>query len=244
MLTRTTENIKHLIIITALFYAANWYFSARGVLFFEALALQFPTSEGFGFWQYLSYMFLHGSLAHIFFNMYGLYAFGTPLEQIWGRHKFLLFYFVTGIGAGLVYTLVNYLKFNHIYEQLIAQNIHPDTIQKMLTTNQYNPNLISLPRETLGNFYELYHSSAVGASGAIYGLLVAFGLSFPNAKLMLIFVPYPISAKYFIPIMIAVDLFFGVTSYSMGNIAHFAHIGGAFIGFVLAWQWKKKSLIY
>ena len=81
----------------------------------------------------------------------------------------------------------------------------------------------------------------MGASGAIYGVLVAFGLSFPNAKLMLIFVPYPISAKYFIPIMIAVDLFFGVTSYSMGNIAHFAHIGGALIGFVLAWYWKKNN---
>ena len=245
-MARITESIKHLIIINVIFYLANWYFSAQGLPFFDALALQFPKGEGFGFWQYVSYMFLHdpSNFAHILFNMYGLYAFGTPLEQMWGRNKFLLFYFATGIGAGLIYTAVNYWQFNGIYQELIAQNISHDTIEKMLITNKYNPNLIDTPGETLSKFYNIYHGSAVGASGAIYGVLVAFGLSFPNAKLMFLFVPYPIAAKYFIPIMIGVDLFFGLTSYSMGNIAHFAHIGGALIGFGMAWYWKKQSFRY
>ena len=128
-----------------------------------------------------------------------------------------------------------------IYEHLINLGISPVEIKNILNTGQYNNTLITLSNEKMSEFYSLYHTPAVGASGAIYGILVAFGLMFPNAKLALIFFPVPISAKYFIPLMIAGDLFFGVTKYSIGNIAHFAHIGGAIIGFIIAWYWKKTE---
>ena len=178
---------------------------------------------------------------HLIFNMYALWAFGTPLEQMWGKNKFLFFYFSAGIGAGIIYTLVNYYQFNGIYEQLISMGTSPSDIQNILTSGQYNDNIIPLSNKTMSEFYSLYHTPAVGASGAVYGILVAFGLAFPNAKLALIFFPVPVAAKYFIPVMIFGDLFFGVTKYSIGNIAHFAHIGGAVIGFIIAWYWKKNQ---
>ena len=178
---------------------------------------------------------------HIAFNMYALWAFGTPLEQMWGRNKFLFFYFSAGIGAGIIYTLVNYYQFNSIYEQLINMGISGSDIQAILDSGRYNDAIISLSNEEMSKFYSLYHTPAIGASGAVYGVLVAFGMSFPNAKLALIFFPVPIAAKYFIPVILLGDLFFGVTKYSVGNIAHFAHIGGAIIGFIIAWYWKKNQ---
>jgi membrane associated rhomboid family serine protease len=204
------------------------------------LALYFPKNEYFGFWQYISHMFMHGSEFHILFNMYGLWAFGTPLEQMWGKNKFLFFYFSAGIGAGLIYTLVNYYQFNGIYEQLINSGLSATDIQSILDTGKYNSEIVKLTNKELSEFYSLYHNPAVGASGAVYGVLVAFGMSFPDAKLALIFFPVPIAAKYFIPLMILGDLFFGVTKYSIGNVAHFAHVGGAVIGFIIAWYWKKN----
>ncbi len=205
------------------------------------LALHYPKNEHFGVWQYVTHMFMHGSPMHLLFNMYGLWAFGTPLEQMWGRNKFLFFYFSAGIGAGIIYTIVNYYQFNGIYEQLISMGISPSEIQSILADGRYNDTLITLSNKTMSEFYSLYHTPAVGASGAVYGVLVAFGLAFPNAKLALIFLPIPIAAKYFIPVMILGDLFFGVTKYSIGNVAHFAHVGGAIIGFIIAWYWKKNQ---
>lgn len=221
-------------------------------------ALFFPKNDDFGFWQYVSHMFMHGSEFHILFNMYGLWAFGTPLEQMWGKNKFLFFYFSAGIGAGLIYTLVNYFQFNVIYEQLVSSGIAQNEIAQImnLSISNYadlidqcnallstNPNISVYPGlgDDLIELYALQNTPAVGASGAVYGILVAFGLAFPNAKLALIFLPVPIAAKYFIPLMIFGDLFFGVTKYSIGNVAHFAHIGGAVIGFILAWYWKKNQ---
>ena len=204
-------------------------------------ALHYPKNEHFGVWQYITHMFMHGGPAHLLFNMYGLWAFGTPLEQMWGRNKFLFFYFSAGIGAGLIYTFANYYQFNGIYEQLIGMGVSPAEIQNILSSGQYNDSLITLSNKTMSEFYSLYHTPAVGASGAIYGILVAFGLTYPDAKLALIFFPVPIAAKYFIPLIILSDLFFGMTSYSIGNIAHFAHIGGAIIGFIIAWYWKKNQ---
>lgn len=236
---KITESIKHLIIINVILFLAPQFF--KGIDLQGLFALHFPESPEFGIWQYITHLFMHGSFSHLLFNMYGLWAFGTPLEQMWGRNKFLFFYFSAGLGAGLIYTAVNYYQFNGIYEQLIGDGLNATDIQTLLDTGRYNTSLISLSNETLSEFYSLYHTPAVGASGAIYGVLVAFGLSFPESKLALIFFPVPIAAKYFIPVMILGDLFFGVTRYSIGNIAHFAHIGGALIGFLIAWYWKNNQ---
>ena len=235
---KLTEAIKHLIIINVILFFAPQFLNLDLT---NILALHYPENEHFGFWQYVTHIFMHGGTGHLIFNMYGLWAFGTPLEQMWGRNKFLFFYFSAGIGAGLIYTLVNYYQFNGIYEQLINMGISTTEIKNILTSGQYNEALISLSNKTMTEFYGLYHSPAVGASGAIYGILVAFGLTFPNSKLALIFFPVPVAAKYFIPLIICSDLFFGMTKYSIGNVAHFAHVGGALIGFIIAWYWKKNQ---
>lgn len=240
MNTRLTEAIKHLIILNAILFIAPQFL---GLDLTNILALHFPQNEHFGFWQYITHMFMHGSFAHILFNMYGLWAFGTPLEQMWGRNKFLFFYFSSGLGAAAIYTLVNYYQFNGFYEILISNGLNPADIKSILNTGNYTRyvDLISLNNEQLTEFYSLYHTPAVGASGAVYGVLVAFGLYFKEAKLALIFFPVPIAAKYFIPGLIALDLFFGMTNYSVGNVAHFAHVGGALIGFIIAYYWKNNQ---
>lgn len=238
MMNRMTEAVKHLIIINVIVFIAVFGLKLG---FSDSLALYFPKNESFGYWQFVTHMFVHGSLMHIVFNMYGLWAFGTPLEQMWGRNKFLFFYFSAGIGAGLIYTAVNYYQFNAFYEQILSFGVTPEYIQQMLDTGVYDDKLITLPQQKMYEFYSTYHTPAVGASGAVYGVLVAFGMMFPNAKLALIFFPVPISAKYFIPLIILGDLFFGLTDYSVGNIAHFAHVGGALIGFIIAWYWKQNQ---
>lgn len=239
MNNKLTEAIKHLIIINVILFVAPQLLKLD---FTNILALHYPKNEHFGIWQYITHMFMHGSFSHILFNMYGLWAFGTPLEQMWGKKKFIFFYFSAGIGAGLIYTLANYYQFNGIYEQLINFGLSASDIQDILNIGSYNDSRILLSNEEMSKFYGLYHTPAVGASGAVYGVLVAFGMYFKDAKLALIFFPVPIAAKYFIPVIILSDLFFGMTKYSIGNIAHFAHIGGALIGFLIAWYWKKKSI--
>ncbi len=235
---KLTPVIKHLIIVNVILFFGPIVLKLDLTNIF---ALHFPKNEHFGFWQYLTHIFMHGSEFHLLFNMYGLWAFGTPLEQMWGKNKFLFFYFSAGIGAGLIYTLVNYYQFDGIYEQLVNLGVSSSDIMDILKTGRYNDSLITLSHETMSEFYSLYNAPAVGASGAIYGILVAFGLAFPNAKLAMIFFPVPIAAKYFIPLIIASDLFFGMTKYSVGNVAHFAHVGGAIIGFIIAWYWKKNQ---
>ena len=237
-MNKLTDAIKHLIIINVIVFIIPQLLQLD---FTNMLALHFPKNEHFGFWQYVTHMFMHGSFPHILFNMYGLWAFGTPLEQMWGKNKFIFFYFSAGLGAGLIYTLVNYYQFNSIYEQLINFGLSANEIQNILDIGSYNDPRILISNDKMIKFYSLFHTPAVGASGAVYGVLVAFGLYFKDAKLALLFFPVPIAAKYFIPVMILGDLFFGMTKYSVGNVAHFAHIGGALIGFIIAWYWKKNQ---
>lgn len=239
MMNRITDAVKHLIIINVIVFVIIFVLKVN---FSDSLALYFPQNENFGVWQFVSHMFVHGSLMHLLFNMYGLWAFGSPLEQMWGRNKFLFFYFSAGLGAAAVYTLVNYYQFNSVYEQLVSLGLSGEDIKVLLTNGSYNSQILDhITEADLTSFYSTYHTPAVGASGAVYGVLVAFAMAFPNAKLALIFFPVPISAKYFIPVIILGDLFFGMTSYSVGNIAHFAHIGGAAIGFIIAWYWKNNQ---
>jgi len=175
-------------------------------------------------------MFMHGGVWHILFNMYALWAFGTPLEMRWGRTKFLFFYFSAGLGAALVHTLANYYNFQEGVDALVAAGANQADITEFLSN----------PANGIYKMYQAYHVPAVGASGAIYGILVAFAMMFPNIELMLIFLPVPIKAKYFVPLIILGDLIFGITGSPLG-IAHWAHIGGALLGFIMAWYWKKNS---
>ena len=163
---------------------------------------------------------------------------------MWRRNKFRFFYISAGRGAGLIYTAVNYFQFKSVYNELISIGMQSSDIKSLLEFGRYNSDIIErIPENRLSEIYQIYNTPAVGASGAIYGVLVAFGMTFPNAKLALIFLPVPISAKYFIPVLIGLDLFSGVTGFSIfgGGIAHFAHVGGALIGFIMMKYWQKTQ---
>jgi len=238
------DAIKILLGVNILFYVVTFLVPDMENTMIQLFALYFPKNDHFAAWQFVTNMFMHGGFAHILFNMYALWAFGSPLLQMWGGNKFLIFYFLSGIGAGAIYTLVNYYQFNSLYNELMAAGVTAPDIQHFLETVDFRAESIpSFPQPKLYDLYRLFNAPALGASGAIYGVLVAFGISFPNAKLALIFFPVPIAAKYFIPILIGLDLFSGVTGFSIfgGGIAHFAHIGGAIIGFLLMWYWRQRD---
>ena len=205
------------------------------------LALYYPDNPQYGIWQYVTSMFMHGSLPHLLFNMFGLYMFGSALEKVWGQQKFLFFYFAAGIGAGIIYTLVNYFQFSAGFDSLIALGLANFEIKEILLTGSYSNQYPGLEKEMLEEFYRTYHAPMVGASGAIYGVLVAYAIRYPNAKLFLLFIPFPIAAKFFVPALLLLDLFSGVTGVSLfgGGIAHFAHLGGALVGFLLVFYWRN-----
>ncbi len=228
--------VNVLIAINAFIFFASQ--SAGGQLL-DSLALYFPKNENFGIWQLFTHMFMHGGFAHIMFNMFALWMFGTPLERIWGKSRFLLFYFISGIGAAVFYTAINYYQFDGIYKELLSLGLSPAELQSSLSESKYYPSI-----ENSEELLRIYQTPMVGASGAIYGILVAFGVMFPNTKLALIFLPVPVAAKYFIPALIALDLFSGVTGFSIfgGGVAHFAHVGGAIIGFLLMMYWRKSLI--
>lgn len=233
-----TDAVKHLLIINVLFFIATQIYGDQMYLW---LALWFPENGNFQFWQVATHMFMHGGFMHIAFNMYALWAFGTPLERMWGRNKFLFFYFSAGLGAALLHTAMNYYSFSSGLDALVANGIPESQIIDIIANGKYSPGWNDvIGQAKVDSFLSAYNTPAVGASGAIYGILVAFAFMYSEAELMLIFLPIPIKAKYFVPLMIAGDLFFGFSNYSTG-IAHFAHIGGAIAGFIMMWYWKKNQ---
>lgn len=238
MMGRISETIKVLIIINVLFFIGTMF---TGDLAYRLFSLYYFESPDFKIWQLVTHMFMHGGFMHILFNMYALWAFGSPLEQRWGRNKFLFFYFSAGLGAALVHLGVTYLTFHSGYDALIAVGIDPSQIMTLVTTGEYNEQILEVvSKADIQDLYQRFNTPTVGASGAIYGVLVAFGIMFPNLELMLIFLPVPVKAKYFIPGLILIDVFFGISGSNTG-IAHWAHIGGALFGFIMAWYWKKNS---
>ncbi len=239
---RMTEAIKHLIIINVIFFIAG--ITGLGETLYEYLALWFPEHPNFRIWQVISHMFLHDftGFFHILFNMYALWAFGSPLERMWGRNKFLFFYFSAGIGGALLHIASNYYFFNQGLEVITSAGLSEQRVVEILANGQYSPDWYNLASQsTIDRFMSAFNAPAVGASGAVYGVLVAFAFMFPNAELMLIFLPVPIKAKYFVPLMIfGYDILYGLGS-SGSNVAHFAHIGGALIGFIMLWYWKRNQ---
>ena len=223
------ETIKQLIIINVIFYFGSQFIGNLG---YDILALHYYENEKFLISQFITHMFMHGSPSHILFNMFGLWMFGSPLEQMWGRQKFLFFYISCGLGAALLQMLGYYSQIQNLYQVIELNNLSisdPQLILNFMSERDYS------------NAITAFNSVMVGASGAIYGVLVAFAFSFPNSKLMLLFLPFPIKAKFFVPLLILIDLFFGISSFSVGPIAHFAHVGGAIIGLIMVLYWRKNQ---
>lgn len=239
---RITETVKILLIVNVIFYLGS-LFIIKPDPAMQLFALWFVENPSWQVWQPLTHMFMHdlSSPMHIAFNMYALWMFGSPIENALGQKRFIFFYFSAGLGAALIHTLVNYYHFNNASEAIMALGFNAQDITDILTSGSFSERI---PRETAQSLYESFSVPAVGASGAIMGVLVAFGMLFPNASLGLLFIPVPIKAKYFIPILVGIDLFSGVTGFSIfgANIANWAHLGGALFGFIMMVYWKKQGL--
>lgn len=238
-----TPVVKQLLIINIIFFIGAQLVPVS----YEYLALFFPENPGFKVWQPITHMFMHGGFAHIAFNMFALYSFGSTLEHFWGGKKFLFFYISCGLGAALVNFAVNYYFYQDAMNVLIANGFNKTQILQLINEGKINTswNDLLTPSQ-LKHLFDAYFGSVVGASGAIYGLLVAFTFMFPNAELGIMFIPIPIKAKYFVPVyMLLFDGFFGIFGSSLmgieSGIAHYAHIGGAFFGFMIMWYWKKNQ---
>ncbi|WP_174442402.1 rhomboid family intramembrane serine protease [Kordia zhangzhouensis] len=251
---RITDTVKHLIIINVILWLATMILLERGIDLVSLLALHFPENPNFRFWQPVTSMFMHSteSPAHILFNMISLWMFGSALEMRWGKIKFLSFYMITGVGAGLIHTLVNYYEFHTAQNLLLESGFSIAQINELFQSsyegfyNILNSNASKIiDAQAVYNNGISYYVPALGASGALYGVLVAFGMMYPNTELMLLFLPIPIKAKYFIPGLLLLDFIGGVAGgfslFGAGKIAHFAHLGGALFGFLLMWYFTKTQ---
>lgn len=237
-----TETVKQLIIINIIFFVGSLLVPAAG----DFLALFYFENANFKVWQPLTHMFMHGGIMHIFFNMFALFSFGSALEHFWGGKKFLFFYISCGLGAAALHTAVNYYEFHQGLSVLAENGFKQDAILATLAEGKFDTRWQEvMSASNFTSFLQSYLTPAVGASGAIYGLLVAFAFMFPNAELALLFIPVPVKAKYFVPGLLVLDLYLGLTGKSIfggpSGIAHFAHIGGAIVGFIMMWYWKKNQ---
>ncbi|MBM1106698.1 rhomboid family intramembrane serine protease [Aurantibacter crassamenti] len=236
-----TDTVKHLLIINVLFFVATQIY---GDQMYQWFALWFPQNANFGFWQIATHMFMHGGFSHILFNMFGLWMFGTPVERSLGKNKFIFLYFSAGLGAVLFQLGYYYFNYLPAFTELVDSGLTGLQVIDMLTTNQTNVELVGNQLALLQELYPIYNASMVGASGCIMGILAAFGMMNPNAELMMIFLPIPIKAKYFIPGIILLDVISAVSGqsfFSPSNTAYMAHVGGAIIGAIMMWFWKKNS---
>nr|WP_315422250.1 rhomboid family intramembrane serine protease [uncultured Pedobacter sp.] len=222
--------VKNLLIINILFFVATYLLT--NLHLDDLLAVYYFDSPKFELWQPISYMFMHGNLAHIFFNMFALYSFGSILEQRWGAKKFLIFYFITGLGALFLQWAVQAYEVHQILGTFTAGD-------KLSLSDLYNATDASPAK--VKTLFGIYFGGMLGASGAIFGLLVAFGMLYPNAELLIMFIPVPVKAKYIIPFYILVELSLGVAQFEGDSVAHYAHLGGALIGFILVKIWKDKN---
>lgn len=241
---RISDTVKHLIIINVIFFVGS---ITIGEAAFELLSIWFPENENFKVWQIITHMFMHSNeyIFHIVFNMLGLYFFGSPLEFMWGRNKFLFFYISCGLGALLLTMGIDYFQFESSLATLAESGFEKTTVLETLNSGQYYPIWEQiLGTDSFQRFMQIFRGSALGASGAIMGLLVAFGISFPNFSVGLLFIPIQIKAKYFIPAILGYEIIAGFTGGSTMfgvNVGHWAHVGGAFLGFFIANYWKKNS---
>ena len=267
--------VKNLLIINGLAFVSQILLqSSFGIDLADHLGLHYFASQAFRPWQFITYMFLHGSFGHLFFNMFALWMFGYALENIWGPRRFLIYYFITGIGAGLIHYFVIFLDINPIvvsinhfisnpsaaslidfiqshqfrvseYSGIIYQEFKGfEDTYNILLNNPGDRQALQAAVNFMVDYREYIMSSpnVIGASGAVFGILLAFGMLFPNT-LIYIYLLFPIKAKYFVIVYGLAELIFGITGQG-GNIAHFAHLGGMIFGFFLIKYWKRKGSLH
>lgn len=212
----TPPVVMNLLIINVIVFIATQFMrTGLGGTILNYGALHFWAGGQFRIYQLVTYMFLHANFSHIFFNMFALWMFGRVIENDLGSKRFLLYYLICGIGAGLIQLGVNWIEYSSVLN------------------NGASPNVL----------YAYANASTIGASGSVYGLLLAFGMLHPNSRIMLLFPPVALKAKWFVIIYGVIELFAGISG-TGGSVAHFAHLGGMLFGFALLWWWKKKGKLY
>lgn len=227
-----TPVVKNIILLNVVVFVA-YYIGARAfnIDLRDILGIYFPKSDSFTPFQVISHMFTHADFMHIFFNMYALFIFGQALENVWGPKRFLTYYFVTGLGALFLHEAVLAIQYSRL-----AGMLTPEAVQTVINegaSGEYS-NIVMQALQALLN------TPTMGASGAVFGILLAFGVLFPNTQLMIIFPPIPIRAKYFVMIYGVLELILAFTQEG-SNIAHFAHIGGMLFGYLLIRYWRKTT---
>ena len=254
--------VKNLIMINVVMFVATWAMKSTGLDLNEKLGLYYPGSPLFRPYQLVTHIFMHANFMHIFFNMFALYMFGKVLEMVWGPKRFLIYFLITGLGAASLHLFVNYLELSGVSKNVNAfvNTPSPELLAAFVKSNlgdtaaPWVHDFINKWSESPGNpafiqqgteivqriFEERINIPTVGASGAVFGILLAFGVLFPNTELMLLFPPVPIKAKYFVLGYGLIELYMGFTQ-SNSHVAHFAHLGGMLFGYLLIRYWNANS---
>lgn len=263
--------VKNIIIINVIMVLLQLVLYPMGINLQNYFALHYFTGDHFRPWQFLTYMFMHGSpamtdigetLTHIFFNMFGLYMFGSVIENWMGPKRFILFYFICGIGAAFCYLGVNSIEYTWMYREIMAFQDHP-TLQafneflnkhhlsassELINAWSNDPGCIDCRNAAITAMMGYYHSLAdvpmVGASGSIFGVLFAFAYLYPDVELYIMFIPVPVKAKWAVAGYAAIELFSGIGRFQGDNVAHFAHLGGMLFAFILLKIWRRKRNNY
>lgn len=256
--------VKNILIINALFLVVKYILD--NFISYDLnniFALHFFKSDYFMPHQFITHMFMHADFWHLFFNMYALFMFGQVLERLWGGKRFLIFYLITGFGAALLHTVVNWWElsglmsdanvfFNNatpetfdIFTSKHSELFNMDAVANIVDQWSLNPTNSETTAYAISSIQEITKSiidvPMVGASGAVFGILLAFGMLFPNTELYLMFIPIPIKAKYFVIGYGVIELIYGASNIPGDNIAHFAHLGGMLFGFIMIKLWKQNK---
>lgn len=259
MFSRMTPMVKNILIINVVVFLLSSLIKIDVV---DILGLRYIFADSFRPFQFFSYMWMHGGFWHLFGNMFAVLIFGPMLEQIWGPKKFLAFYLITGVGAGVLYASINYYEVSQVQQasEVYIQNPDPEAFNLFITEhaprfynrlfdfiNEYadQPDNGQYIAESKAIANQIYESKAnipmVGASGAVFGILMAFGMLFPNTVLYLLFPPIPVKAKYLVMFYGAYELYSEINRSAGDNVAHFAHLSGMLIAFLLLKYWQKNS---
>lgn len=258
-----TPIVKNILIINIVIALVQWILKLP---LNDWLALRVVFSEEWAPWQFFTYMWLHDtrSLMHLFGNMFAVFMFGPMLEQVWGSKRFLTFYLICGVGAGVLYGIVDLVEKLPMKQEMEAymENPDPDKFRLFILDYKVSSNntdmladfsdeyydhaddrsYISQSKAYVSQIFDVYaNGTMVGASGAVFGILMAFGMLFPNTQLMLLFPPIPVRAKYVILFYILLELYLEIKRIPGDNVAHFAHLAGALIAFILIKFWARKS---
>lgn len=212
---------KNLLAINVLIFIATIVLRRQDIDLNNLLGLHLFIAQDFKPYQLVTYMFMHGGVMHLFFNMFALFMFGRVLETVWGPRRFLTYYMLTGVGAGILQQIVQYIYFETSLSMYSGVTIAPNVVISM------------------AEYLNLWNT--VGASGAVYGVLLAFAMMFPNERLFIMPFPFPIKAKYFVIMYGVIELISGLSPRAGDNVAHFAHLGGMLFGLILILYWRKKG---